>query len=148
MKKIIAELEDSITQSFVNNSQLKNLVKLKELEKQDQLRGFAISIIEVLDSFENIENSLIEKGINQQEEVVKTMRRYESIKRKLTLILQKHGISKIEFTENRLILGFCEVLETKPDNSKNNDEIVSIIRNGYIRGKELIRSAQLIIVKN
>ena len=64
-----------------------------------------------------------------------------------TLSNGKHTL-KIEFTDNRLIVGLCEVVETEADNNRKNDEIISVIRNGYIRGKELIRPAQIIVVKN
>ncbi len=148
MKKEIVELEEIIIESLVKTSKLINVKNQKEIEKQDQLKDFANSIIDVLDSFENIENSFIEKGLDRNEDVLKTMKKYQSIQRKLQLILRKNGITKLDFPENRLIQGFCEVLETQPDNTKKNDEIISIVRNGYIKGKELIRSAQLIIVKN
>lgn len=49
---------------------------------------------------------------------------------------------------NRLIVGLCEVVETEADSNRRNDDIISVIRNGYIRGKELIRPAQIIVVKN
>ncbi|KAF0128473.1 MAG: co-chaperone GrpE [Bacteroidetes bacterium] len=148
MKNEIVELEEIITKSLLKTNNLINERNKIEIEKLDQLKGIAISIIDVLDSFENIENSFIEKGQDKNEDVIKTMKRYQSIQRKLYLILQKNGITKIDFPENRLIQGFCEVLETQPDASKNNDEIISIVRHGYMKGKELIRSAQLIIVKN
>jgi len=148
MKKEIVELEEIIRESLVKTSKLINDKNQKEIEKQDQLKDFANSIIDVLDSFENIENSFIEKGLDRNEDVLKTMKKYQSIQRKLQIILRKNGITKLDFPENRLIQGFCEVLETQPDNTKKNDEIISIVRNGYIKGKELIRSAQLIIVKN
>jgi molecular chaperone GrpE (heat shock protein) len=45
-------------------------------------------------------------------------------------------------------LDLCEVVETEADSQRKNDEIISVIRNGYIRGKELIRPAQIIVVKN
>ena len=71
-----------------------------------------------------------------------------TIQKKLLSLLQKHGVTKIEFPDNRLIVGLCEVVETEADSNRKNDEIISIIRNGYIRGKELIRPAQIIVVKN
>ncbi len=55
---------------------------------------------------------------------------------------------KVEFPENKLIVGLCEVVETQADGNKKNDEIISVVRTGYIRGKELIRAAQIIVVKN
>lgn len=148
MKAEINELENLITSSLIEINKLNNLVDQKELEKQDQIKEFALSIIDVLDSFENIEEILIERQMDKIEDVTKTMRRYQSIQRKLLLILKKNGVSKIEFPDNRLILGVCEVLETIPDKVRQNDEIISVIRNGYMRGGDLIRAAEVIIVKN
>ena len=148
MENTFTEIEEFITKSLLNNVTLVNEVNAKELEKQDQLKAFAISIIDVLDSFENIETSIHEKGLDSNEDVSKTMTRYQSIKKKLLKVLQRHGITPVTFPDNRLIQGVCEVVETQPDESKESDEIIEIIRNGYIRGNELIRSAQLIIVKN
>jgi molecular chaperone GrpE (heat shock protein) len=40
------------------------------------------------------------------------------------------------------------VIDTEPDSNLPNDTIIEIVRNGYIHGKELIREAEVIIVKN
>jgi len=148
MKKEVSEIEGIITQILKSESDLRNNIEQKELEKQDQLKEFALSIIDVIDSIENIESSIIERGLDKVEDVSKTMKRYHSVSKKLILILQKHGITRIDFPENMMIADYCEVIEKQPDISKKNDEIVSIVRNGYIRGKELIRAAQVIIIKN
>jgi len=148
MKKEVSEIEGIITHILKSESDLRNNIEQKELEKQDQLKEFALSIIDVLDSIENIESSMIERGLDKVEDVSKTMKRYNSVSKKLILILQKHGITRIDFSENMMIADYCEVIEKQPDILKKNDEIVSIVRNGYIRGKELIRAAQVIIIKN
>jgi molecular chaperone GrpE (heat shock protein) len=107
-----------------------------------------LGIIDILDSFERVEESLSEKGQDKSEDAIKTINRYRTIQKKLINFLNKYGISKIEFPDNRLIVGLCEVVETEPDSYRKNDDIVSIVRSGYIRGKELIRAAQIIVVKN
>jgi molecular chaperone GrpE (heat shock protein) len=150
MEKYTTELESLITINLTNNINLINEVEKKELEKHDQLKEIALSIIDVIDSFERIEEGLNEKGFikNENDELLKLSNRYKSIQKKLLNILQRHGITKIEFPENRLIVGLCEVIDTENHSNRKNDDIISVIRNGYIRGKELIRAAQLIIVKN
>ena len=80
--------------------------------------------------------------------MVNSKNRYNSVKTKLLNLLQKYGITKIEFPDNRLIVGLCEVVETEADGNRKNDEIISVVRGGYIRGNELIRAAQIIVVKN
>ena len=148
MNELVNELEQLITQNLKSNNDLGNEVERKENEKHDLLKDISLNIIDVLDSFERIEEAIIEKEYHKIDEVNKTISRYRTVQKKLLNLLQKHGISKVEFPDNRLIVGLCEVVETETDNSKKNDEIVSIVRSGYIRGKELIRPAQIIVIKN
>ena len=148
MKESVTELEQLIVQNLKSTNLLKNEVERKENEKHDLLKDISISIIDIIDSFERIEESVIEKEYNKIDEVNKTVSRYKTIQKKLLGLLQKHGVTKIEFPDNRLIVGLCEVVETEADSNRKNDEIISVIRNGYIRGKELIRPAQIIVVKN
>lgn len=148
MKESVTELEQLIIQNLKSTNLLKNEVERKENEKHDLLKDISLNIIDIIDSFERIEEGIIEKEYNKIDEVNKTSSRYRTIQKKLLSLLQKHGITKIEFPDNRLIVGLCEVVETEADSNKKNDEIISVIRNGYIRGKELIRPAQIIVVKN
>ena len=148
MNDSIIELTDIITKNLQLTNNLKNEVERKELEKHDQLKDIALIVIDILDSFERIEESIKEKGIENNEDLIKTMNRYKTIQKKNLNLLQRYGITKVEFPDNRLIVGLCEVVETEADINKKNDEIVSIVRSGYIRGNELIRSAQLIVIKN
>lgn len=148
MKESVTELEQLIVQNLKSTNLLKNEVERKENEKHDLLKDISLNIIDIIDSFERIEESIIEKEYNKIDEVNKTTSRYRTIQKKLLSLLQKHGVTKIEFPDNRLIVGLCEVVETEADSNRKNDEIISVIRNGYIRGKELIRPAQIIVVKN
>ena len=148
MKESVNELKQLIVQNLKSANLLKNEVERKENEKHDLLKDISLNIIDIIDSFERIEESIIEKEYNKIDEVNKTTSRYRTIQKKLLSLLQKHGVTKIEFPDNRLIVGLCEVVETEADSNRKNDEIISIIRNGYIRGKELIRPAQIIVVKN
>lgn len=148
MKESVTELEQLIVQNLKSTNLLKNEVERKENEKHDLLKDISLNIIDIIDSFERIEESIIEKEYNKIDEVNKTTSRYRTIQKKLLSLLQKHGVTKIEFPDNRLIVGLCEVVETEADSNRKYDEIISIIRNGYIRGKELIRPAQIIVVKN
>ena len=148
MKSSEKELESIIIKNLQSISALKNEIESKEMELHDQIKKNAEEVIRIIDSFELIEDDFIAKGLDKDDIIIKAINRYKTIKKKLLNLLQKSGITKIEFSENRMIVGLCEVVETIADNSKQNDEIVSVVRSGYIRGNELIRPAQVIIVKN
>ncbi len=147
MFKEISELKNKISDNLSEVLELKTSLKNKELEKQDLLKEFFLAIIEVVDSYENKENSLLEK-IPSDSECIKIINSFAAIKKKLLNLLLKYGVTKVEFPENKLIIGFSKVVGTEPDPTKKNDSIISIVRNGYIRAHEVIREAELIIVKN
>src|SRR5690554_2214514 len=148
MKESIRELEQLIIQNLQSNSLLKNEVEQKENEKHDLLKEVSLKIIDVIDSFENSAEWVAENDFDKVEEARKTVSKFKIVHRKLLGLLKSYGVAKIEFPDNRLIVGLCEVVETEADSNRKNDEIISVIRNGYIRGKELIRPAEIIVVKN
>lgn len=148
MNDSIKELEKIITLNLQSTNNLKNEVEKKVNEKHDLLIEISKGIIETLDTFDKVDEWLNEKGLDKNEDSVKTKNRYNSVKTKLLNLLQKYGITKIEFPDNRVIVGLCEVVETEADSNRKNDEIISVVRSGYIRGNELIRAAQIIVVKN
>ncbi|MCB0537450.1 MAG: nucleotide exchange factor GrpE [Bacteroidetes bacterium] len=152
MKEDIIALKKQLSQIIIENLQsnnhLKNEIEQKENEKHDLLKNLSLKIIDVIDSFENSEEWVTENELNKIDEAKKAVSKFKIVHRKLLGLLREYGITKIEFPENRLIVGLCEVVETEADSQKKNDEIISVIRNGYIRGKELIRPAQIIVVKN
>jgi len=152
MKEDIIALKKQLSQIIIENLQsnnhLKNEIEQKENEKHDLLKNLSLKIIDVIDSFENSEEWVTENELNKIDEAKKAVSKFKIVHRKLLGLLRGYGITKIEFPENRLIVGLCEVVETEADSQKKNDEIISVIRNGYIRGKELIRPAQIIVVKN
>lgn len=148
MNNSTIELEKFITINLQLTNKLKNDIEKKEQEKHDQLKEISLGIIDTLDSFERVEEGLIEKTLDKVADANKIISRYKTIQKKLLSLLQKNGITKVEFSENKLIVGLCEVVETDADINRKNDEIISVIRSGYIRGNELIRAAQVIVVKN
>jgi molecular chaperone GrpE (heat shock protein) len=148
MNAPIKELENIIKNNLLEINNLTNRIEQKEIEKNDLLKEMASGIIDIIDSFERLEEEIIEKGRNKSKDISKIMKRYYTIHTKLLYLLQKHEIKKIEFPDNHLIIGWCEVIGTEPDSEKENDEIITIIKNGYVKGNELIRAAQIIVVKN
>ena len=85
----------------------------------------SLNIIDIIDSCENIDEWVIDNEYNEVDEARKTNSRYKTIQKKLLALLQTQGVSKIEFPDNRLIVGLCEVVETEADKNRKNDDIIS-----------------------
>ena len=143
----LSKLESILQQILTANLDLKTKVKEQDKDAKNSMKEFFISIISVIDSLESKEENLIERYANI-EVGLKIIQSYSSIQKQLFTILTKHGVTKLEYPNNKLIVGYCKVVDTEPEPSKENDTIISIVKNGYIRGSELIREAELIVVKN
>jgi molecular chaperone GrpE (heat shock protein) len=116
-------------------------------EKNDLAKNLFLGIIKVLDSLESKEENLAEKYAGD-DAANKIIRSYSSISKQLLSLLSLHGVTRIEFPENRLLVGYSKVIDTEPDPAKKDDSIICVVKNGYMRGKELIRAAELIVVRN
>ena len=137
---------------LVNNlkeiKRLNNSVEKCKLENTDQFMDFILGIIEVIDTYEIAEELIVERELNKDENSKFIINRFKSVKKMLLRLLKKNGVTRLEFPENSLLIGFCKVIDTEPDPNLPNDTIIEIVKNGYIHGKKLIREAEVIIVKN
>jgi len=146
--KEIEEIQSKLISTLSENLNLRNTIKEQDKEKHDLMSDFFSSIIKIIDMFENKEENFSERLKGKNADAEKIIQSYSSIKKQMLNILKNYGVTQLEFPENRLIIGFSKVVDTEPDTSKKNDTIISILKNGYIKGKELIREAELIVIKN
>lgn len=146
--KELEEIQSKLVLSLSENLNLRNKIKEQDKEKHDLMNDFFSSIIKTIDMFESKEENFLERFKGKNADAEKIINSYSLIKKQMLNILKNHGVTQLEFPENRLIIGFSKVIDTEPDPNKKNDTIISILKNGYIRGKELIREAELIVVKN
>lgn len=146
--KELEEIQSKLVLSLSENLNLRNKIKEQDKEKHDLMNDFFSSIIKTIDMFESKEENFLERFKGKNADAEKIINSYSMIKKQMLNILKNHGVTQLEFPENRLIIGFSKIIDTEPDPNKKNDTIISILKNGYIRGKELIREAELIVVKN
>lgn len=148
MKEAIGKLEEIVTQCLQDISKLNNNLRDKDLDKSDLILNISLDIIDILDSYDRIQERLTERKLDEEELVKMTMGRYEIIKKKLLKILTRFDVEVIEFPDNKMDDLTCEVLKTEINPDKENFEIISIVRKGYKMREKTIRTAQVIVVKN
>lgn len=141
------ELEESI-QNF-QKLILEQDHKIEELEtsKDRDLDNLYKDLITVIDAFNKADARLNEQ-FPENEEVAKSRKRFATAKNKLVEILNKNGVTEIEFPDGMATLEDCEIDDTEPDASKADDTIISIVSPGYRRNGRLIRLAKVVVVKN
>ena len=102
----------------------------------------------IVDSFEKLNKSISKKKLNKTKKGEKILDRYKNTRKSLEELLLQFEITKITLPDDQLIPGFCKVVGTEPDADSPDDTILSIVKDGYIRGTEVIREAEVIVVKN
>jgi len=125
----------------------KQVVKL-ESDINDQFQQFATGIIIIIEALEKLKKAVSKKELKKTAKGKKILNRYKKTRKSLEYLVMQLDISKITFPDNQLIESFCKVVGTEPDASKPDNTILTIVKNGYIRGDELIREAEVIVVKN
>jgi molecular chaperone GrpE (heat shock protein) len=145
--KSIEDLETKINLYLTQILDLKNKLEQKEQDHYKTKKNLFLEIINIIDIYENKEEILKEKYIDSNEEL-KLINNFAFLKKNLLNLLSNYGVTQIYFPENKMIIGYSKVISTEPNPTKENGTIIEIIRNGYTIGKDLIREAEIIVVKN
>lgn len=140
-------LHDHLVTQLTQVHELKRQVSDKERERQDQLRDFLLGLIDLLDALEQKDATLRERYA-EAPDALKIVSSYGSVQKRLLRQLDRYGVARVDFTEGRLLVGVSKVVDREPDASRPNDSIVSIVRQGYVRGNTVLREAEVIVVKN
>ena len=143
-----SEIANKVSELSRENLTLRN--QLEEFEKSQDKRIDEIfcEFLTVLDTFERAEQTIKERELDKDETTKKAINRLLNAKKKALGVLEKFNVQKIEFVNNKSIEELCEVADTEPDPGRETGDIVSIEKQGYTRQGQLIRPAEVIIVKN
>ena len=143
-KKVEAEL----TQQMQNNIRLKNEIEELALSTERKIDAMVLELIQVIDAYEKAELVVKERGYTEDETSSKAIKRMMQPKKIALSILDKYNVSQIDILGKVIDENLCSVVDTEPDMSKEEGVVVSIEKNGYLRGDRLIRRAQVIVIKN
>ncbi|MCI5223366.1 MAG: nucleotide exchange factor GrpE [Candidatus Electrothrix sp. AR4] len=113
-------------------------------------RDLFINLFEVLDAFDNLENNIQGK----EEFLEKTGRRFvkstRAVKRKLLRLLRSRHVEPLEFIDNKARMEQCKVIGTENDPGRENEEIISVEKKGYMDTAQncVLRKAEVVTVCN
>lgn len=141
---IEAKMADSLRQIVTLQNEKEQVEKNHEKELDD----IFAEVLTVIDTFQKSEAIIKERGLDQEENASKAIKRLLNAKKKALSVLEKFNVKKIEFYSGMVDDDLCTTVETEPDASRKNGEIISIEKDGYTRNGHLIRRAEVVIVKN
>lgn len=143
-----SEIFAEITQIKQDNLKLRNEKEEEILSHERQIDSLINEIIKVIDAFEKSETKVKESGLFDDENVQKAVKRMLQPKKVALALLSKYNVSQIELDGKLVDDNICTVVDTEPDPDKEDGLVISIEKNGYLRGDRLIRRAEVIVVRN
>lgn len=148
MNENFAKIETEITQLKQENIRLKNSLEDASLEQERQIDALILEVIQVIDAYDKAETVVKDRGYNDDETAGKAIKRMLQPKKIALSILSKYNVSQIDLDGKIINEDLCAVVDTEPDSTKEDGLVISIEKNGYVRGDRLIRRAEVIIIKN
>jgi molecular chaperone GrpE (heat shock protein) len=145
---IMCKIEEKITELFKENIQLKNEIENMETKFGDERKEIFLNILQILDTFERAELTIRERNFNTSDDSKKSIERLLTAKKKTLSVLEKYGITKIVFENNISVDEYCKIVDVEPDNNHPNNYILSVEKDGYLLNQNLLREAEVIVVKN
>lgn len=152
MTPITSDIKPTIEEKMADS--LRKIVTLQnEKEQADknhekELDDIFAEVLTVIDTFQKSEAIIKERGLDQEENASKAIKRLLNAKKKALSVLEKYNVKRIEFETGMVYDDLCTTVETEPDSNRKNGEIISIEKDGYTRNGHLIRRAEVVIVKN
>jgi molecular chaperone GrpE (heat shock protein) len=148
MNTELSKIESEITKIKQENLKQKNDIEELSLNHERQIDALINDFIQVIDAYEKVEAKITESGLADDENAAKAIKRMQQPKRVALSVLSKYNVNQIDLDGKMIDENLCTVVDTEPDSSKEDGMVVSIEKNGYVRGERLIRRAEVIIIKN
>ena len=148
MKDKYSQIETEITEIKKANLQLKNDLEQKSLDNERRFDALINDIIQILDAYEKSETKVKEMGLMDDENAQKGIKRMLQPKKVALSILSKYNVAQIDLDGKVMDENVCTIVDTEPDSEKEDGLVLSVEKNGYVRGDRLVRRAEVIVVRN
>lgn len=148
MNENYIKIEEEITQIKRENLKQKNDMDELLLNNERAIDNMICEFIKVIDSFDKAEAVVTEKGLDQEENAQKAIKRMLQPKKVTSTILEKFDVHKIDILGKIVNEDICTIVETEPDPEKEDGTVITIEKDGYTRGERLIRRAEVVVVRN
>ncbi len=121
-----------------------------ELEKDNKknLKEIFLSLIEVLDAFDRVFQSIHKKQDLVDKQMKKWIGNFRTIRRLVDRILLKHGVVIIENIDQRFDPRWHKASAILTDNSRPDEMIAEELVKGYLWNNKVLRKSQVVVIKN
>lgn len=140
-------IKDEITVLKKLTLEQKHIIEKQSTDNNKVLDDLFYDLLSVLDTFDKADKR-IKDQYPEDEIAIKISKRFATTRKKLQEVLRKHGVEEMTFDDGMATLNDCQIVDTVPDLSKEDNTIVAIEKQGFRRNGRLLRLAEVIVIKN
>jgi molecular chaperone GrpE (heat shock protein) len=131
-------------------AELKRLRREEEEDCRDREQDLLAELFEVLDVFDSLENNIRRRQLPLDKTSLGLLKNMRAVQRKLLRLLAARNIVPLDFPDRRAKAEQCRIVETKQMPDKEDEEILVVLKKGYIDRKEnlVLRKAEVMTVRN
>ncbi len=150
MNKQKAYLKFKLVEFQVKIAEMARKIREKEDFYQTREKTLFLSLFEVLDAFENLDDMIKSKEDQFDKSSRRMAKNIRNINKKLVRILKAHHITPISLNESKAQMEFCKIADTKQVENLENETILDVIKTGYKDNRKdiVLRKAEVITVLN
>ncbi len=150
MKKEKEFLKKKFIEFQLKIAELTHALHEQENSFQARERELYLNLFEVLDAFENLDETIQGKEDELDKTALRLAKNVRAIHRKLIRLLKANHIVQIEFQDSKARMDYCKVVDTQEAHDMENETILSVVKNGYIdkQRDKVLRKAEVITVLN
>ena len=150
MKKEKDFLREKFIEFQVRSSELSHTLRQQDERFQSRENDWYLDLFEVLDAFENIDETIEVKKAGFDKTTRSLARNFRAIHKKLVRMIKARHIVRMEFADHKAKIGYCKVVDTRESANLENETIISVVKNGYIdeQNNRVLRKCEVITVLN
>jgi molecular chaperone GrpE len=143
-----ATLQQDVVSLIRRVSALKaDLAEVRRQARKDQER-LLLALVELLDDFERVFANIEPREATADRQARIWVGNFRSVRRRLELQLKSHGVARIEAPGGRAMPGFHTVVDTRENLDADDGTIIEESKKGYLWLGEVLRKAEVVVVKN
>lgn len=132
MKYKIEYLKDKFRKFQLENKKLGGELSESNRKYEDRENEFIRNLLEVLDAFEMLDENIKQKEASLDKPALMLFKNVKSIQGKILRFLKANNVVPIALNGSKATHTHCRIIETRHDPRRENEAIISIIKNGYI----------------
>ncbi len=134
----------------------REIAELKRLRREEEEAyrcrelDLLTELFEVLDAFDSLEDNVRRRRQPLDKTSLSLVNNMRAVQRKLLRLLAGRNIVPLDFPDRRAKAEQCRIVETKRMPEKEDEEILAVLKKGYVDREEnlVLRKAEVVTVRN